>query len=161
MKQSMFKYYHRQARLGLLGTLSAQVPSGWYQWFLREVYDLRFPHIGDSRHNNLPRTFDSLRYGGRTHARLVEFHQAQGWVNSRHKPLLRLWLERKAKLGIKKYRVTAGYWPEEYQARFGENGSVHELTGDQITEAIMTLGRASIHTRKDGTLELEFENTYD
>ena len=52
--------FHRIARLGNLGTLACRMESSAYQWFLREVYDLRFPHIGDDRHN-FPRTFCSFR----------------------------------------------------------------------------------------------------
>lgn len=67
-----------------------------YQWLLTEVYDPRFPHIGDDRHGMNGRNFNSLRYGGDTHARLTEFHQKRGWLNCRHKPLIRLWVEWKA-----------------------------------------------------------------
>lgn len=61
MNRNTYKERHRIARLGNLGTLacSSGCTRGEYQFFLREVYDLRFPHIGDSRHN-VWRSFDSL-----------------------------------------------------------------------------------------------------
>lgn len=50
---------HRLARLGSLGTVCFETSWNEYQWFLTQVYDLRFPHIGDGRHH-MPRTFDPL-----------------------------------------------------------------------------------------------------
>jgi hypothetical protein len=55
---------HRIARIGNLGTLAMSLSEPQYQWFLTQVYDLRFPHIGSERHMNR-RTFDSLRQGVR------------------------------------------------------------------------------------------------
>jgi hypothetical protein len=60
LTRNRFREYHRIARLGILGTLACRMEPAPYQWFLREVYDLRFPRIGDERHN-FPRTFCSLR----------------------------------------------------------------------------------------------------
>ena len=55
-----FRHRHRLARLGALGTLATSLSSEKYEWFLCEVYDLRFPHVGSCRHRN-NRSFDSLR----------------------------------------------------------------------------------------------------
>lgn len=63
-------YYRnaRLARIGALGTLAMSLSYRWYQWFLVEVYDLRFPHIGDGR--QLPESFDSLIAKSRERRRL-------------------------------------------------------------------------------------------
>lgn len=60
MTRATFKELHRTARLGNLGTLTFAA-GDLYQWFLTQVYDLRFPHVGDDRHFGWPRQFDSLR----------------------------------------------------------------------------------------------------
>ena len=101
MTRERFKELHRAARVGNLGTLACTLPGKLYQWFLTEVYDLRFPHIGDDRHQvaeqlkTSPR-FDSYRYGPPLQKRLAEWHYSHGWINSGHKSLLRLWVEFKA-----------------------------------------------------------------
>lgn len=60
MTKSQYQIRHQAARAGNLGTLACSLCGpAEFQWFLTQVYDLRFPHIGDSRHN-VPRTFDSL-----------------------------------------------------------------------------------------------------
>lgn len=92
MNQSTFKNCYQMARMGALGPLCFAA-GNHYQWFLRQVYDLRFPHIGDDRHQMQGRSFDAMRYGGQTHARLAQYHQERGWLNCRHKPLIRLWVE--------------------------------------------------------------------
>jgi hypothetical protein len=63
MTRSTYKTLHRTARLGNLGSLTFSAGEHYY-WFLEEVYDIRFPHIGDSRHN-VPRTFDPLQVSTR------------------------------------------------------------------------------------------------
>ena len=60
MSKTKFKELHRLARIGNLGTLTFTA-GDLYHWFLTEVYDLRFPHVGDGRHGHLPWTFDPLR----------------------------------------------------------------------------------------------------
>jgi hypothetical protein len=65
MNQIKFRELHRTARLGNLGTLSFSAGS-LYDWFLTQVYDLRFPHIGDDKHFGWPRCFDSLRHSTAT-----------------------------------------------------------------------------------------------
>jgi len=60
LSRKSFRAAHRLARLGSLGSLACRFPAAPYQWFLREVYDLRHPHVGNDRHS-FPRTFDSLR----------------------------------------------------------------------------------------------------
>ena len=60
MKLETYKARHRLARMGNLGVLACSMQGDLYQWFLREVYDIRFPHVGDERHMRA-RTFDSLR----------------------------------------------------------------------------------------------------
>lgn len=60
MTRSRFTDLHRMARLGNLGSLTFAAGSS-FDWFLTQVYDLRFPHIGDDKHFGWPRQFDSLR----------------------------------------------------------------------------------------------------
>jgi hypothetical protein len=64
-----------------------------------------------------------------------------------------------------KYRVYARWWGDEnIRARFGMEGSVHDLTGDEVVEAIQKLGRASITKTDEDMLApwmLKFENDYD
>ena len=50
---------HRIARIGCLGTLSAYSSREDFDWFLKEVFDLRFPRIGDRK--PWKKSFDSLR----------------------------------------------------------------------------------------------------
>jgi hypothetical protein len=65
MTKNQYKIYYRNARLGNLETL-AFCAKKYFQWFLHEVYDLRFPLIGDKKglENNsrfaYHKTFDSL-----------------------------------------------------------------------------------------------------
>lgn len=94
MTRERFKHFHRVARVGGLGTLATALDNRRFQWFLTQVYDLRFPRIRDLRIDT--RSFDSLRHGGTTHAELVAFHHSRGWFHCAHKSLLRLWTERKA-----------------------------------------------------------------
>lgn len=63
MTRELFKELHRIARMGNLGTLTFRAGDAYY-WFLEQVYDIRFPHVGDSRHN-VPRSFDPLRVSTR------------------------------------------------------------------------------------------------
>lgn len=74
---SRARYYqfHRIARLGNLGTLACSMAQERYQWFLREVYDLRFPHVGNDRHT-FPRTFCSLRGGLVRRAKTITMRSA-------------------------------------------------------------------------------------
>ena len=55
---------NRVARLGNLGTLCFSAGS-LYDWFLANVYDLRFPHCGADHHalNGAKGGFDSYRNG--------------------------------------------------------------------------------------------------
>ena len=56
-----FEARSRLARCGSLGALAMRCgTSREYQYFLTEVYDLRFPHIGDDRHAMRAKHFDSL-----------------------------------------------------------------------------------------------------
>ncbi|PWU21767.1 MAG: hypothetical protein C5B50_01015 [Verrucomicrobia bacterium] len=50
LSRQAFRFNHRQARLGNLGLLAVSLTPKSYQWFLTQVYDLRYPHIGDERH---------------------------------------------------------------------------------------------------------------
>ena len=69
MTREKFKSLHRTARLGNLGTLTVTSGDDYY-WFLEQVYDLRFPHVGDNRHAvNSVRTFDTLRFNSVKRAR--------------------------------------------------------------------------------------------
>jgi len=95
MQKSTFKACYQMARLGALGPLCFAAGAR-YQWLLTQVYDLRFPHIGDERHGMNGRNFDEMQHGGQTHRRLVQFHHERGWWNCAHKPLIRLWVEYKA-----------------------------------------------------------------
>ncbi len=66
MPRRAYVVHHRTARNGNLGPLACSMHAETYQWFLCEVYDLRFPHIGDDRHPlNRIRSFDSLGGGFR------------------------------------------------------------------------------------------------
>lgn len=100
MTRERFKELHRAARAGNLGTLACTLPDKLYHWFLLEVYDLRFPHVGDDRRRVdeliQRRAFDSMRHGGTTQRQLAEWHYSHGWINCYHKSLLRLWVEFKA-----------------------------------------------------------------
>lgn len=60
MTRTLHYDLHRTARLGNLGTLTVRAGELYY-WYLENVYDLRFPHVGDGRHGHLPHTFDALR----------------------------------------------------------------------------------------------------
>ena len=60
MNRTEFRRNHRLARMGSLGTLAVSLGMDLYLWFLHEVYDLRHPHVGSTRHFNV-RTYDSLR----------------------------------------------------------------------------------------------------
>ncbi len=60
MTRTRYYQMHRLARLGNLGSLSCSAPRAMFSWFLREIYELRNPRIGDHRHL-AARTFDSLR----------------------------------------------------------------------------------------------------
>ena len=73
MKRETFSELHRTARLGNLGTLACRAGE-LYDWFLTEVYDLRFPHVGDRRYLTVT-TFDSLRVS--TARRLAWRRQAE------------------------------------------------------------------------------------
>lgn len=64
MTRETFHMLHRQARLGNLGSLTFQAGQLYY-WFLENVYDLRFPHLGNDRHFGWPKCFDSLRQSTR------------------------------------------------------------------------------------------------
>lgn len=67
MNREFFRQFHAMARKGCLGSLAMSVTGNFYVWFLREVYDLRFPHIGDDRHAlNRVRSFDNLAGGFRS-----------------------------------------------------------------------------------------------
>jgi hypothetical protein len=59
MNRSIFRALCRQARMGNLGTLATSLPRPLYIFFFAEVYDLRFPRIGNERHA-FPQTFDCL-----------------------------------------------------------------------------------------------------
>lgn len=106
MTRERFKTLHRAARLGDLGSLACTLPGDVYQWFLREVYDLRFPHFGEDRRRvddlltgrdfKGQCRFNSHCCGGTLHRRLANWHQARGWMNCFTKPILRLWVEYKA-----------------------------------------------------------------
>lgn len=61
MTRTQFKHYHRQARLQNLGTLAFRLPPESFQWFLHEVYDLRFPCVGIRSPEYWKRGFDPLR----------------------------------------------------------------------------------------------------
>lgn len=61
MNATKYRDLHRTARLGNLGTLTLTAGNDFY-WFLENVYDIRFPHVGSNRHC-LPETFDTLRGG--------------------------------------------------------------------------------------------------
>ena len=79
MTKNQYKICCRNARLGNLGTL-ALYTKNHFQWFLREVYDLRFPLIGDERGlRNSSRfvyhkTFDSLA-GKFSHTLSKHYHK--------------------------------------------------------------------------------------
>ena len=45
MSRERFRVRHRHARLGNLGTLAMSMSGVCFQWFLTEVYDLRFPQL--------------------------------------------------------------------------------------------------------------------
>ena len=62
MNKDTFRSLARTARLGNLGTLTFAAGE-LYDWFLENVYDLRFPHVGDDRRAMNVRTFDSYRNG--------------------------------------------------------------------------------------------------
>jgi len=49
MNKKQFKRLYRAARCGDLNFVACSLKYESYQWFLREVYDLRFPAIGDQR----------------------------------------------------------------------------------------------------------------
>lgn len=60
MNQEKYRALHRLARTACLGSLTFEAGS-LYDWFLTQVYDLRYPHVGDRRY--VPqRTFDSLTF---------------------------------------------------------------------------------------------------
>ena len=61
-----FKSFHRQARLGNLGPLAMSVSNSLYGWLLHEVYDPRFPHVGDDRHAMRDRIANFGRTAGKT-----------------------------------------------------------------------------------------------
>lgn len=71
MTRTTYNRLHRMARMGNLGSLTVAAGQSYY-WFLEEVYDIRFPHVGDSRHN-VPHTFDPLRVS--TRQRLAQRRQ--------------------------------------------------------------------------------------
>ena len=66
--RTRFRSLARQARLGNLGTLAMSLPRSEYDWYLHNVYDLRYPHVGDDRHLRV-RTFDSLQSGAKVRLR--------------------------------------------------------------------------------------------
>lgn len=59
MNRERFRHLHRTARLGNLGTLTFEAGARYY-WFLENVYDLRYPHLGSDRHA-FWRTCDTLQ----------------------------------------------------------------------------------------------------
>lgn len=59
MNRETYRTIHRIARMGCLGTLSAYSSRKDFYWFLKEVFDLRFPRIGDRK--PWQKSFDSLR----------------------------------------------------------------------------------------------------
>lgn len=59
-KQRYFEL-HRQARLQNLGTLACTLPREQYDYFLHEVYDLRFPCVNIQPQSYWKRGFDRLR----------------------------------------------------------------------------------------------------
>ncbi len=96
MNRDKFKSFHRQARLGNLGSLAMSVSNSLYGWLLSEVYDPRFPHVGDDRHAMRDRIANFGRTAGKTQNALAQWHYKRGWLNCWHKSLLRLWVEYKA-----------------------------------------------------------------
>lgn len=67
-----------------------------------------------------------------------------------------------------KYSVTARDWHflghdgTSLTSRFGEYGSVHELTDTEVVAAIIVFGRASISDATTPYMrDLRFENDYD
>ena len=60
-KKAIFKAQCREARLGNLGSLAMSVSNDRYNWLLHEVYDIRFPRLGNDRHFGWPRCFDPLK----------------------------------------------------------------------------------------------------
>jgi hypothetical protein len=80
MKKESFKNLYRLARCGSLCSVACMTDSKEiYNWFLYEVYDLRFPRIGDKRglRNNSRfvhyKTFDTLA-GYFSHTLSKEYH---------------------------------------------------------------------------------------
>lgn len=60
------QYYivHRQVRLSNLGSVAMRVRGDLYAWLFANVFETRFPRIGDDRHAlNRVRSYDSLRCG--------------------------------------------------------------------------------------------------
>lgn len=61
MSKKQYLALHRQARLQNLGTLACTLSRKQYDWFLHEVYDLRFPCLGVTPQSYWRKGFDSLR----------------------------------------------------------------------------------------------------
>jgi len=62
-----------------------------------------------------------------------------------------------------KARVIARWWNTDFQKRFGEFGSVHDLPDDTETfvkEIVIPFGRFEARMY-DGTFQIEFQNDYD
>ena len=62
-----------------------------------------------------------------------------------------------------KAKITARWWNEDLQKKFGESGSVHNLPLDTETfmkEIVIPFGRFEVIPGGD-TLKIEFQNDYD
>jgi hypothetical protein len=68
------------------------------------------------------------------------------------------------------YLIVARWWNEDIRARFGECGSVHELTPEEVLACAKEFGRIALgkhadnwhRQAKDLDVELlEFQNSYD
>lgn len=63
-----------------------------------------------------------------------------------------------------KVNVTARYWSDEFETRFGLCGSTYEFPDDLptfIREFVVPLGRFEVRKELDGTLTFDFQNDYD
>jgi hypothetical protein len=61
-----------------------------------------------------------------------------------------------------KYYVCARWWNAKFESRFGEQYSEHNLSDEEVVNAIITYGRADIiEANGDAPRKLEFQNDYD
>lgn len=65
---------------------------------------------------------------------------------------------------MSKYKVKARWWHEDFQSRFGNEYSIHNLSDSDVVQLIMEFGRAHIDREVQGEdviRTLDFQNDYD